>query len=322
MEIAERLTMPGRSPKVSGVRATVGVVWAALAVSAAACGGGGASQGSAGVAGTGHDTVAPSSTTATVRERTVGVDKSFWFAGFRVTVKTAALGNGQGQYGGQPSPAVSITANFENTGADRKHFDAELTLQSAGRNHFDIGEGQDLPEVPGGANQDGRIVILVDPSFKFDDAVMVVGKADTNQAQVPLGKVGSLVALEPETVPITGTVSSDPFDITLRGGELRADDPHYYREIEPGRRALKINYTAGPTQCPVITYDLSLVLPDGTTTGGTDSGEAGKADNFSVFVVSDHPAGAYTLKLTGEVKGSTGPGCPANFSAQAPFTIA
>ncbi|MDQ3640664.1 MAG: hypothetical protein M3450_04140 [Actinomycetota bacterium] len=261
-------------------------------------------------------------TVLTVREQTVQVSKVFWHAGFKVTVKSAALGNGRSQYGGPAAPVVSIVANFENVGTDRERFDSETVLQSAGRNHFKPGDGQDLPEVPGGANQDGTMVIVVDPTFRFDDAMLVVGKVDTNQSKVPLGKAGALVAFEPRPVPLTGKLSTVSFNIDLRGGELRADDPVQHRQVPAGRLALKVNYTAALSGCQFINYKLSLVLPDGTTSANVDSGDFGKTDNFATFLVSDRPAGAYTLKLEGEAKGSTGPRCPATFSAQTGFTIA
>lgn len=257
-----------------------------------------------------------------MREQTAAVGKVFWYAGFKVTVKSAALGNGRAPHGGGPAPVVAVVANFENVGTDRDRFDAETVLQSAGRNHFKPGDGQDLPEVPGGANQDGTIVIVVDPTFRLDDAVLVVGKVDTNQAKVPLGKTGALVAWEPRLVPLAGKLSTVSLNIDLRDGELRADDPVKHRQVPAGRLALKVNYTVALSGCQFVSYHLSLVLPDGTTSANVDSGDFGKPDNFATFLVGDRPAGTYTLKLEGEAKGSTGPRCPATFTAQTGFSIA
>lgn len=300
----------------------------AFAVLLPACGGDGDSP-QASVEGTtvpapaaGANRVGSTTTGVAVTEQTVVVSKTFWFAGFKVSVKSAALRNGGTQYGGPAAPVVAITANFENVGTNRDRFDAETVLQSAGRNHFKVGAGQELPEVPGGANQDGTIVIVVDPTFRFDDAVLVVGKVDNNQAKVPLGKVGTLVALEPRSVPVTGKLSTVSLNIDLRGGELRADDPVNRRQVPAGRRALKVNYTIALSGCQFVSYQLTLVLPDGTTAENTASGDFGKTENFATYLVSDRPAGAYTLKLEGEAKGSTGPRCPVTVSAQTSFTIA
>lgn len=250
------------------------------------------------------------------------VSKAFWFAGFKVTVKTASLLNGRPQYGGPTTPVIAVTANFENVGTDRARFNADMVVQSAGRNHFQVGEGQDLPEVPGGANQDGRIVIVADSTFRFDDAILVVGKVDTNQARVPFGKAGTLVALEPRSVPLEGKLVTVSLEINLKGGELRADDPRQHRQIDAGRLALKMDYTSALSGCQFVTYNLTLVLPDGTSAEEINSGEFGKTENFATFLVSDRPAGVYTLKLDGEAKGSTGPRCPVTFSAQMAFSIA
>jgi hypothetical protein len=265
---------------------------------------------------------APTTTGAvTVKEQTVPVSKAFWYAGFKVTVKGASMRNGRGEFGGPPAPVVALTANFENTGVDRERFDAELTLQSAGRNHFKPGEGQDIPEVPGGANQDGTIVIVVDRTFRFDDAVLVVGQADTAQPRLPLSRADGLVAFEPRPVPLTGRLSTVSLVVELRRGELRADHPRYHRQVPSGRLALRIDYASSVSGCQFVRWDFTLVLPDGTSTDAFDVGESGKPENFIVFLVSDRPAGAYTLKIDGEAKGSTGPRCPATFSAETRFNL-
>jgi hypothetical protein len=307
------------------VRAAAWAVAVPFSVVLAACGGGHASNEPSAQAAATTTVAVPLSTTTTaaaVREQTVPVVKALWYAGFKVTVKSATLRTGRPEYGGAATPVLAILANFENAGPDRDRFDAETVLQSAGRNHFKTGDGQDVPEVPGGANQDGTIIIVVDPTFRFDDAVLVVGASDTNQSKVPLGKAGALVAHEPRAVPLTGRLSTVSLNIDLRGGELRADSQKYHRQVDAGELALKINYTSALSGCQFVNYQLTLVRPDGTTTDNVESGEGGKTDNFATFVVSERPAGAYTLKLSGEAKGSTGPGCPITFTAQTGFTIA
>lgn len=208
------------------VRATRWSAAVVLAVSLSACGGGEGPQAKveeSPVPSAGRNPARSTTTAVTVREQTVAVSKVFWYAGFKVTVKNAALRNGQLPYGGGPVPVVSVLANFENVGTDRDRFDAETVLQSAGRNHFKVGEGQDLPEVPGGANQDGTIVIVVDPTLRFDDAMLVVGSADTNQPRIPLTRAEGLVAFEPRALPLSGKLTTVSLVVDLRGGELRAD---------------------------------------------------------------------------------------------------
>lgn len=70
-----------------------------------------------------------------------------------------------------------------------------------------------------------------------------------------------------------------------------------------------------------MTFDFSLVLPDGTSTDAFALGEAGRPQNDMWFLVADRPAGAYTLRVAGEAQGSTGPRCPATVSAQTTFNI-
>lgn len=292
-------------------------VWFVLA----ACGGGDASEERAERTAT-PATTAPDESPA-LRGATVTVDEAFWFAGFKVTVGTATLGEGRGRAGGTPEPVVSMATTFENLGDDRARFDDELVLQSRGRSHFRPGPGNEVPEVPSGASARGTVEIVVDPTFRFDDAVLVAGGAGVNQASVPLGRSGRLVTHEPRPVPLAGRLETTALTIQLRGGELRSDQPDRHRQVEAGRRALVLNFTQSVTGCQVATllYDLDLQRPDGTTANSEYAGDPGKPDNFVVFLVPDPPAGTYTLRLDGRVGGSSGPTCPARYSAETTFTL-
>ena len=255
----------------------------------------------------------------------VDVDKALWFAGFKVTVATATLGEVRSSAGGSPQPVVTIAATFENLGEDRARFDDELVLQSRGRSHFRPGPGNEVPEVPSGASAQGTVEIVVDPTFRFDDAVLVVGGAGVNQARVPLGRSGALAAHEPRPVAVSGRLETPALTVDLRGGELRSDQPRRHRQAVSGRRVLVVNFNQTVAGCrryfSTLTYNLDLVRPDGTTANAEDTGDFDQADNFVVFLVADPPAGNYTLRLDGKVSGSTGPECPGRFSAETTFTL-
>jgi hypothetical protein len=269
-------------------------------------------------------TTTPAASAGEVGDSTVEVGKTFWFAGFKVTVRTATLQNRDAR-GGAGAPVVTIAATFENVGDDRARFDDDLVLQSRGRSHFRPGPGHEPPEVPSGVTADGTVEIVVDPTFRFDDAVLVVGGADVNQARVPLGRSGTMAAHEPRPVALSGRMETPALTVDLRGGELRSDQPRFHRQVESGRRALVVNFNQTVSGCrpnfSTLTYNLDLVRPDGTTANAEDTGDFGKADNFVVFLVPEPPGGKYTLRLDGKVGGSTGPSCPARFSAETTFVL-
>ncbi len=186
-----------------------------------ACGGDGdrAGEGGAGAArppaaaasapaGDGGASASPTSARR-VETTTAAISKTVWYGGFRVAVKTATLQNGK-DMAGAAKPVVALAANFENLGPQTLRFGGDLVLRSAGRNYFTIGEGGDLPALPGGANQDGTAVIVVDAQFRLDDAELVVGSSEKNQARVPFGRTGTLTSLEPVVVPMTMKLATAP----------------------------------------------------------------------------------------------------------------
>jgi hypothetical protein len=102
------------------------------------------------------------------------------------------------------------------------------------------------------------------------------------------------------------------------------DQPRLRQQVPAGHLALRIDYASTLSGCSqaTVTFDFTLVLPDGTSTDAFDIGESGRPENDAWFLVGDRPAGAYTLKMTGEAHGSSGPRCPINVSAETRFTIA
>ena len=132
-----------------------------------------------------------------------------------------------------------------------------------------------------------------------------MGRVDANQACVPLGNRGDLVSLEPRSIPITARLATESLTMDIRGAELRADRPRRHQQVEAGKRELKLSYTGVLSNCQFASYSLRLVLPDGSIVEASDRGESLTLDSFSVFPVSDRPAGAYTVRLGGGFLNST-----------------
>ena len=263
-------------------------------------------------------------------EDTVQVDESFWHAGWKVTLGEAALE--AGDFG---SATVTIEATFENLGASDATFDSQLALTSGGQSYTDSALEQELPNVPGGLSGKGVFAFSVDEEFGFDDATLIIGNPDNNQAQVPLGPQGDeLVSLEPRAITVSGQVKAGALTVDVEGAELRADLPEKHSEVEKGHLALTIRFSATPSagiqigQGVLQDPNVALKLPDGTAVAVRSDGVSGVNEllqgkegttipDLSVrFEIDDPPEGEYAFVL----KGKYGPG-GADVQGELPFTI-
>lgn len=285
----------------------------AVAILAGCQGGGG--QGGAGAPaaapGTAVSTVPAPAPAPTVAERTLAVGTTVWYGGFKLTVREARLRPG----------ALELVTGFENLGTETRALRADVVVQSAGRNYFETAARHDVPTIPGGAGQDGTLAVIVDAAFRLDDAVVVIGRADTNQARFPLGDRGPVIAFRPAPVPVTGSVSAGQLRLVVRGAELRGDILNQYRQAGRGRLALRIDYTAEVTNCQTVEFGLSLVLPDGTPVDPIGGDTADGSGRFRVFEVPDPPRGRYQLRLETGSGTAVGSGCPRNITGSMPFDL-
>lgn len=278
----------------------------ALAVSVAACGGTSpaaeepvVSEAAASVA---AESVAPQASTATTA---VQVDQAIRFAGFKVSLGAATAEITEGRGG-----TVAIEATFENTGSDAAAFDGTLNLSSAGENATE-GLGMDVPSVPGSESAKGTLAFEVADSFTFDDAVLTIGRAENQQAIVPLTPMaGTAVTREPVTVAATGDGTAGDLGLELLGGEYRADQPWSHGQMEHGSFVLTLTYDASFQSdfaggFAFSAENVALRLPDGTTVGVIQDGKSQSIeligpnstvkDAFSRFAIEDPAAGDYAL---------------------------
>src|SRR5437588_80294 len=76
-------------------------------------------------------------------------------------------------------------------------YNQDLVLQSGTSSYLrHDGADEKLPDVPGLQNTQGTIAFDVDEKFSLNNAVLLVGNANFNQATVPLGTSGKYVSLE------------------------------------------------------------------------------------------------------------------------------
>jgi hypothetical protein len=275
-----------------GIAALVGML------TVAGCGA--AEQG--GGTGTAPASERPATTAAAPPE--VQVNRSYWYAGFKVTLGTARLSPAAPD-GGEPR-VVTIEATFQNLSPDFDKAPSEELLLTSGADSYDE-LSEHLPEVPPLRSRTGVIAIEVDDRFDLSEAVLTVGEPRSRQAVVPLARTDGSILLEPRPVSIRGRVypegRKDIF-MTVTGGEVRADDARNLAQAPAGQEFVLISFTAtnnGPAGMSyVFDRDLNLVLPD-----GSKAGDAGSCSRAQVHIQPNS-----TIK----------PGGPACFAVPAPAT--
>lgn len=208
----------------------------------------------------------------------VTVDLAFWHAGWKVTVGEVALNAGE-----SGSADVAIKAEFENLGVNQATFDSQLLLTSGGNDYSDeTFDGHDFPDVPGERTRKGSFNFQVDDEFSLGDATLIVGNAQNNQAIVPIGPEGEdYVSLEPQAIAATGDVVAGAVTLTVERAEVRADLPDRHSEMEEGKLALTVYFSATPVAGIAIgqgvfqSPNVALELPDGTSVAVIDDGVSG-----------------------------------------------
>jgi len=258
------------------------------------------------------------------------VNKSFWYTGFKVTIADVAVINPP-----KPSPGYTIdktrltmNATFENLGPDNATpYNLDLVLQSGTSSYLNHDtQDEKIPEVPGLQRTQGIIAFYIDDKFSLNNAVLLVGNARSNQAQVALSKSGKTTPLEPQKVAISGTINQPgAFTMAVSGGELAYDDPKNHQEEKAGDVQLTINFAVTGLRdysCCLSTENLIMKLPDGTAVAATrnsTSGIPGKglttADETAEWVFKA-AGGSYDLIVKGKYGANS-----ADQSADLPFSL-
>jgi hypothetical protein len=234
--------------------------------------------------------------------QTAQIDKTFWYAGFKVTLGKATYG---------PLKQVTITAKFDNESTESETFEAELVIQTPSNNFIaDAGTQEDVPKVPGKSSGTGTLVIPVNRTpFSFAGSTLIVGRAASAQAKVPIEGGGTLVDLAPKPAPITGTVTAMTLTLTVKSADLRYDVLKTHEQLKVGKLSLNLGFSISFTsdlqdEYPFSGTNLTLRLPDGTVTGSEDAPvellktRTTLQDQSVRFTVNNPPTGKYALILT------------------------
>ncbi|MGI8609698.1 MAG: hypothetical protein ACR2MY_10805 [Candidatus Dormibacteria bacterium] len=261
----------------------------------------------------------------------ITVGKTFWWGGFKVALGQATIIKAI-----TPTPPtfvtapekVTIEATWSNLGPDNfTPYNEDLVLQSGTQSYLDHDSATEkIPDVPGLASSSGMISFKVDEQFSFKNAVLMVGNANFNQASVPLGSAGKLVALAPQRVAANGTITlPDAFSLAVSGGDLSYDNPKQHQETKAGDVSLRLNFSLTSNKdntCCFSSDNADLKLPDGTaivaTSGSCCSiGPKGTTapDDFVDFVFKTAD-GAYDFIVKGKYGANS-----AEEQADLPFNI-
>jgi hypothetical protein len=165
--------------------------------------------------------------------------------------------------------------------------------------------------VPGGQSGAGSLAFEIEDSFTFDDAVLTIGRAENQQAIVPLTpSAGTAVTQEPVPVTASGDGTAGDLKLELLGGEYRADQPWSHGQMEDGSYVLTLTYDASFESdfaggFAFTAENVALKLPDGTTVGVIQDGRSQSIeligprstikDAYSRFEIEDPAAGQYAL---------------------------
>lgn len=315
------------------MRRTAGVLMASLltttsALAGAACGGGGDKDDAA--AGSPFEPVSEdvggesttSSTGRPVDEARVTIGETVRYAAFRFELGDAVLAPSESALDveGSPDPSVAqltIDAVVENLGEDDTAPDqTQMYLEVGGEPlSLDTYAFEALPVVPAG--ETGNVEMVFDGlpgDIELDNTELVFGDGDVNQARVPLGGEGEIVALEPIDITPGASGQAGEVTITVNSGQLIYDDPVFHQSLPSGEALMLVDFavTTGPglTRLGGVVFgaeNIRLVLPDGTslaTESFSDIGEvlgtsATYDGQFARFAVPADLRGSFQLALRG-----------------------
>ncbi|MEV4620549.1 hypothetical protein AB0J74_17805 [Asanoa sp. NPDC049573] len=260
---------------------------------------------------------APSASAAPAAVTEIQIDKSYWYAGFKVTLGTARVVDASSGGG----KAVTIEGVFQNLSTEYEREPTEEALLTVGdRTYADLDDPLlDLPEVPAQRSQPGTYAFEVDEHFVLPEAVLIVGKPADRQATIPFSGADGLVALEPRPVPVTGKVlasKSGGVFMTVSAVEVRSDEPYLHGQAPTGQEFLRLSFSATNNTDAgfawVFDRDLHLKMPDGTSLGTADNCSRaqiyppphGKVDGgLACFLVPAPATGTYLLTWFGYDRG-------------------
>ena len=236
------------------------------------------------------------------------MNKRFGYGAFAITLGTATF-NGE---------KLSIDALFENLAPNDFQFDpSHLAVVSAGNSYG--WSGDPVPNVAGNAKASGTLVFSIFGPFDLENAMLVAGRGEQNQAVVPLAGHGTARLLEPRAEPITGEATAGTLTVKIVDGLVAAGNFLYNAQATKDKVVVHLELEAGTTQQygeNFVGNHLVLKVPNGEqatpiggsnvvlTAGGTTVGL------FADFEVPEPAIGNFVLVVRQQTN-----------TAEIPFTL-
>jgi hypothetical protein len=198
---------------------------------------------------------------------TYTVNKTVWYQGLKVTVKTVSYDQAN------VDKPLSMDVSVENVGTDGQNNVRYTEVYFASDGTITEGRVEEIQSLPGKATSNGTFV------FKPQKAVtdlrkgeLSIGGADEVQPKIPFGDLTKTVALEPKKV--AGPVDeqrSGVLGMKLNQCEQRADYPAKHHQAKKDYMMVVCDvdlksYKEGIYDHGVWESNFRLKLPDGTTT--------------------------------------------------------
>ena len=193
------------------------------------------------------------------------MNKRFGYGAFAITLGTATF-NGE---------TLSIDALFENLAPNDFQIDpSHLTVVSAGNSYG--WSGDPVPKVAGNAKASGTLVFSIFGPFDLENAMLVVGRGEQNQAVVPLAGRGTARLLEPHAEDITGEATAGTLTVKIVDGLVAAGNFQFNDQATKDKVVVHLELEAGTTEQygeNFIGNHLVLKVPNGeqaTPIGGSN----------------------------------------------------
>lgn len=205
---------------------------------------------------------------------------------------------------------VEIEAEAENNGAEPRtplSNVRELTLEVGSEFLTDV--QQDFDTVPSGRSAAGSMTFStfgqeIDPAA-FEDAVLVIGSAEENQAMVPFGSEGEAVDLADVPADLTGSLTAAGSDITFTSAVVSYSQDDRLMAADTAALIVEIELAANAESDGAGENwngpDFTLSMPDGNAIVGDGLNAAIYPDDVQdhqlVFEIATPVEGSYELTI-------------------------
>jgi hypothetical protein len=268
----------------------------AVSVALAACGGGDDSAGTTTTA-PAEETTTTTTTAAATTPDDVQIGADVHYAGFLLHLDELTVDEDR---------LALVTGTADNLGSTASLPPSNVSLDLDGEAILLSDLSSELPEVPGDSTGEVAYAFLLPDDAELGAATLLIGGPDYARAEVPLGKLGDLVANDPVEVPVTGDAVAGETTFTFDGGELRFDIPDEHEPAEAGKAYLTLSFAVTNSSSFAGGYafvgeDLRLETPSGITLAPDEfpiellDPNASLTDLFARWTIDADEPGTYTF---------------------------